>query len=539
MNWVGGSRKRIIFTKDRRKQKDFFEKEKLKSKMRVLRQSPLKQSVVSLDLLNLHVVNQISTKKNHSDRVQKPVHVDIDQIPGRWRNIELPKTPEHEPPKPFLDDAQKRLQKEVLENRRKYLSEKENLRFQATSQSHVVGNIRSESDRPRGVAPDGRMATGKDLEHGSRRELWFGITHDRETLNAIQDTRPVATVFEEKNHQFLTTPSSECYHSFSNKNIINQPFIHAVDDHQTSSMYGFYDVKEMPPISSCAERCPAERELESIFTAPEQIYSQNAQSFSTLDQEPIKNQRRDYSIQDRNPVILSEQQEEATDSESADEAPQLSSQCPSYSPEQTEKCASTTSDESAEEDQDGNMSSYYKNYIPRNDGNGLAVLGSRRSRCHCHSMDMPFIHHDYGTRDGANVCPQLKPTVDLKKYDRALPPQIISHASFKTKHARSKASHHAWSQTEKCAWETGKSDAAVQCDLIQACGCKNELSSVHSAEIVTSTSKVETTGGQNIPADRAAFQPSSTSSAILVKGVPSETESLRQHSKMSIGTSAK
>ncbi|XP_065521094.1 regulator of DNA class I crossover intermediates 1 [Lathamus discolor] len=67
MNWVGGSRSRIILKQERRKQKEFFEKKKLKSKMKLLRVSSPKSSAVSLDLLNLYVVNQISTKKDNSE----------------------------------------------------------------------------------------------------------------------------------------------------------------------------------------------------------------------------------------------------------------------------------------------------------------------------------------------------------------------------------------------------------------------------------------------------------------------------------------
>ncbi|KAM3674007.1 regulator of DNA class I crossover intermediates 1 [Ammospiza maritima maritima] len=66
MNWVGGSRSRIILKQERRKQKEYFERKKLKSKMKLLEVSSPKSSAVSLDLLNLYVVNQISTKKENT-----------------------------------------------------------------------------------------------------------------------------------------------------------------------------------------------------------------------------------------------------------------------------------------------------------------------------------------------------------------------------------------------------------------------------------------------------------------------------------------
>ncbi|KAM6097402.1 regulator of DNA class I crossover intermediates 1 [Chlamydotis macqueenii] len=128
MNWVGGSRSRIILKQERRKQKEFFEKKKLKSKMKLLGVSSPKSSAVSLDLLNLYVVNQISTKKDSTENMRKPVHVDITEgvkIPVRRHNIELPMSPLHTQRMPNLDDIQNRLQQQVLDSRRQHLSEKE------------------------------------------------------------------------------------------------------------------------------------------------------------------------------------------------------------------------------------------------------------------------------------------------------------------------------------------------------------------------------------------------------------------------------
>lgn len=160
------------------------------------------------------------------------------------------------------------------------------------------------------------MTGGKDFKNCNREEPLFGVMCVRETSNATQDTQPIAALFEKENHQFPAVPSSEFYHSFSNKNIISQPLADSSDVNQTSRTYGPYDVKEKPQIASCAKRCLAERDLESIFTAPEQIYSQNTQSFRILDEEPIKTHLKEYCIQDGN-HLTSEEQEDTTDSESA------------------------------------------------------------------------------------------------------------------------------------------------------------------------------------------------------------------------------
>ncbi|XP_008941515.1 PREDICTED: uncharacterized protein C12orf40 homolog, partial [Merops nubicus] len=127
MNWVGGSRSRIILKQERRKQKEFFEKKKLKSKMKLLEVSSPKSSTASLDLLNLYVVNQISTKKDSTNKGRKPVHIDITEDakrPVRRHNIELPMSPLRTQRMSKLDDIQNRLQKQVLDSRRQHLTEK-------------------------------------------------------------------------------------------------------------------------------------------------------------------------------------------------------------------------------------------------------------------------------------------------------------------------------------------------------------------------------------------------------------------------------
>ncbi|XP_057879285.1 uncharacterized protein C12orf40 homolog [Melospiza georgiana] len=146
MNWVGGSRSRIILKQERRKQKEYFERKKLKSKMKLLEVSSPKSSAVSLDLLNLYVVNQISTKKENTENLRKPVHIDItedEKKPIRRHNLELPTSPPRTQHKSNLDDLQSRLQKQVLESRRQHLSEKVKHRHKLIPQVMELGNVDS------------------------------------------------------------------------------------------------------------------------------------------------------------------------------------------------------------------------------------------------------------------------------------------------------------------------------------------------------------------------------------------------------------
>ncbi|XP_051818396.1 uncharacterized protein C12orf40 homolog [Antechinus flavipes] len=58
---------------------EYFEKKKLKSKKFVEVLSPSKNSSVSLDLLDLYMVNQISMKKEETATVRKPTFVNVNR----------------------------------------------------------------------------------------------------------------------------------------------------------------------------------------------------------------------------------------------------------------------------------------------------------------------------------------------------------------------------------------------------------------------------------------------------------------------------
>ncbi|GAB5573669.1 uncharacterized protein C12orf40 homolog [Prionailurus iriomotensis] len=113
MNWVGGSRTRVLIKQERRKQKEYFEKKKLKSKMKLLGVlSPVKNSTVSLDLLNLYMVNHISCQKKTPETVRKPTHVNMHRdikMPLRKHDLELPMSPHYIPSKLCIDDVENKL----------------------------------------------------------------------------------------------------------------------------------------------------------------------------------------------------------------------------------------------------------------------------------------------------------------------------------------------------------------------------------------------------------------------------------------------
>ncbi|XP_047723242.1 uncharacterized protein C12orf40 homolog [Prionailurus viverrinus] len=104
---------RVLIKQERRKQKEYFEKKKLKSKMKLLGVlSPVKNSTVSLDLLNLYMVNHISCQKKTPETVRKPTHVNMHRdikMPLRKHDLELPMSPHYIPSKLCIDDVENKL----------------------------------------------------------------------------------------------------------------------------------------------------------------------------------------------------------------------------------------------------------------------------------------------------------------------------------------------------------------------------------------------------------------------------------------------
>ncbi|XP_073429636.1 regulator of DNA class I crossover intermediates 1 isoform X2 [Dendrobates tinctorius] len=94
----------MMFKQERQKQREFFEKKKMKSKLKLLESSYPTKASLSLDLLNLHVVNQISKKK---EKCKRPQHVEICRRKDTFSiNTQLPMSPITVPSKICLDDSE-------------------------------------------------------------------------------------------------------------------------------------------------------------------------------------------------------------------------------------------------------------------------------------------------------------------------------------------------------------------------------------------------------------------------------------------------
>ncbi|XP_068787316.1 regulator of DNA class I crossover intermediates 1 [Struthio camelus] len=318
---------RIILKQERRKQKEFFEKKKLKSKMKLLGvSSSPKSSAVSLDLLNLYVVNQISTKKDNAESVKKPVHIDMTggiKIPLRRHNIELPMSPPRTQYHPSnLDDIQNRLQKRVLDSRRQHLSEKVKYQHNAGNTSDqdpwisktpsqcifrksdtVLQELFNPLNRPdylNSASPNPVMMTSKESESSERiNEPIFGVVKETAELIPTQDEHDCSflAMFEDDSQPVHNNLSSH-FNPFVNQSSTANFFIDPDDRNQMTNRSFTYDTREVHPAVS-AKRCSVDRHLKGIFTAPEQVLFKSNSTSSASYKEPPKtylqdNHKRQY-----------------------------------------------------------------------------------------------------------------------------------------------------------------------------------------------------------------------------------------------------
>ncbi|KAH1186994.1 hypothetical protein KIL84_019743 [Mauremys mutica] len=633
---------------------EFFEKKKLRSKMKLLGvSSPPKSSTVSLDLLNLYVVNQISTKKDTADRVRKPVHVDLNKglkTPTRRQNIELPMSPQRTSSKIGLDDIQNRIQQQVLENRRKHLTDKikyqprlsqvmestctdsslehlnnlaadcnsypvsssvswssnykqspeQNFRtnlacspwevaYEEEKQSKQFlpfsqpGNIlsqdpwvsksqnrqcifsKSNTAGPLGTlfkklnSPDyinsvgntPALITSKDCGSNNRiKEPLFGIvketaandTHGENGLALSEDERP----------QIHDIPSMEYCGPFVNQASISQLFTDPDDMNEISNRCSPYN-RETYNMTKCTERYTVDRCLKGIFTVPEQTFFKSKNISSASHKENKQPNKSHLKYPDGHyDIISSENQENPSKYERTDTESSLSSQSPSYSPKQTDSCFCTSSEmqliglmyncihtnlfvQSEEDDLAEKCLSDSSFQV-----NGANPIAASTSKGPQHTFGTESLLFPPGTSVAmkeANTPRQKEPSLQAteeENKDQAVQPQPnSSHIPFKRKNINHRERCDAWSQTESPTVRVEKINAAIQCDIIQACCCINHLSSVHSAELLTNVSKADTTGGQEITADEA-FQSSSTDNATIIAEFPPATEYLTLPDKMTV-----
>ncbi|XP_032203659.1 uncharacterized protein C12orf40 homolog isoform X3 [Mustela erminea] len=324
MNWVGGSRTRVLIKQERRKQKEYFEKKRLKSKMKLLGvSSPVKNSTLSLDLLNLYMVNHISCQKKTPETVRKPIHVNMHRdikMPLRKHNLELPMSPHCIPSNLCIDDINNRLdsKKEFAPvqlskvNYSNSLVSKLSENQDALSSPHKIAQFGSLFRRLN--SPDSRnFLTGPvvvmDEECGSmneRRQSEF-LTEKQSVQHNWGENRREVSNFLAGVNQPTTSLKSENCNSFTCENVINLLNIDQQRIKKTFDKCGDDSMGDICAITSYNKNDPTGRYIRSIFSDPELTVSNSTFNKTSCPEkcQPNKRYQEEYHNNERNTLSAS------------------------------------------------------------------------------------------------------------------------------------------------------------------------------------------------------------------------------------------
>ncbi|XP_047598340.1 uncharacterized protein C12orf40 homolog isoform X3 [Lutra lutra] len=325
MNWVGGSRTRVLIKQERRKQKEYFEKKRLKSKMKLLGvSSPVKNSTLSLDLLNLYMVNHISCQKKTPETVRKPIHVNMHRdikMPLRKHNLELPMSPHCVPSNLCIDDINNRLgsKKEFAPvqlskvNYSNSLVSKLSENQDALSPPHKIAQFGSLFKRLN--SPDNRnFLTGRpvvvmDEECGSmneRRQSEF-LT-EKQSVQHIwgENRREVSNFLADVNQPTASLKSENC-NSFIRENVINLLNIDQQRIKETFDKCGDDSMGDICAITSYNKNDSTDRYIRSIFSDPELTVSNSTLNKTSCPEkcQPYKRCQEEYHNNERNTLSAS------------------------------------------------------------------------------------------------------------------------------------------------------------------------------------------------------------------------------------------
>ncbi|XP_048958604.1 uncharacterized protein C12orf40 homolog isoform X6 [Canis lupus dingo] len=537
MNWVGGSRTRVLIKQERRKQKEYFEKKRLKSKMKLLGvSSPVKNSTVSLDLLNLYMVNHISCQKKTPETVRKPIHVNMYRdikMPLRKHNLELPMSPDCVPSNLCIDDIENRQgsKKQLAPvqvlffffqlskvNYSNSLVSKLNENQDVLSPSYKTAQYGSLFERLNSPGNcsflTGRSVVVMGEECGSmdeQRQSDF-ITEKQSAQHIWGENRREASHFLEDVNQSKAHLISENYDSFISENIIN---LLSIDQQRIRKTFDKCDCDSMgdaSAITSSDKNDSTDRCIRSIFTDPELTFSNSTFNKTSYPEkyQPSKYQK-EYNNNERNILSTSFEKD----------------------------CYVASSEKK------GKFESDYQEKIPQNESQKYPVK-------HMGDISLEELHSkqswDFGfgepSEDEDQILQQIEESnrrsIRIKEttnnfYPEGMPKlphgsiirnntknqnqnENLHHFSMKnntdqfpqsqcnsTHILQNKTSDNcilqvarcdAWVQTDSEPVMEEKLDAAVQCDIISKCKCRSNVSPLCNVERCSENVNADTTGGQ-------------------------------------------
>ncbi|XP_053518007.1 uncharacterized protein C12orf40 homolog [Artibeus jamaicensis] len=310
---------------DKRKQREYFEKKRLRSKMKSLGVlSPVQNSTVSLDLLNLYVVNQISCQKKIPETVRKPVHVNMNRdikMSLRKHDLELPMSPPLVPSNLCIDDIENNTHNQRVGsneelgpvqlsnvNHSNSLVSKLNESQDVLSTSYETAQFGTLFERLKSPGNrnflNGRPAvvTGEDGRSVDKRRQSDFIT-EKESIQHIWEgnRKDISKFFEVVNQP---TPSflSENFNSFIDENVNNLLSIDQQTIKKPFDKCGYE--RDICVFTSSDENHLSDRCIGSIFTDPELNFSSSSFNKTSYPQkcQPNKNDRNeDNNSEGNNP----------------------------------------------------------------------------------------------------------------------------------------------------------------------------------------------------------------------------------------------
>ncbi|CAI9167901.1 unnamed protein product [Rangifer tarandus platyrhynchus] len=581
MNWVGGSRTRVLIKQERRKQKEYFEKKRLKSKMKLLGVlSPVNNSTVSLDLLNLYMVNQISCQKKTSETVRKPMHVNMNKdikMPLRKHDIELPMSPNYVPSNLCIDDIENNVYCQTLDTK----EELEPVQLSNVNYSHsLVSKLNDNQDTfnsscetaqsgplfERLNSPGTRnfltrtptVVVGEDCRSMDERRQTDFITENN-SLRHIWKENKKKLSNEDMNQQTSALLSDNC-DSFISENMINLLNIDQQKIKKTFDKYGYDNTRDTCVVIDSHKNHFTGNHIKSIFTDLELGFSNSTFKISShsekcqpnkICQKVYKNNERNnfstsfekdfysassnkkgkfesdyqkkiyqekiqkYSVNHIGNIPLEELHSEQSWDFGAGEIliggglcsfkggttstkktyldSSQSSQSSSYSPRPTDSCFSSST-EMPSEDEDQTEDSNRRSIKTKETTNNFYLENMKKFPC-----DKVINNNAKFHKQNENFN-QFSVNNNIHQF----PESQCNSAHI----LQSKTSNNCILQVARCdAWVQTESelikmeeklDAAIQCDIISKCKCRNDVSSFCDVERYNENVKADTTGGQEI-----------------------------------------
>ncbi|XP_066110927.1 regulator of DNA class I crossover intermediates 1 [Saccopteryx bilineata] len=292
--------------------------------------SPVRNSAVSLDLLNLYVVNQISCQKKTPETVRKPVHVNMKRdikMPLRKHNLELPMSPPRVPSKLCIDDIENNIHYQRLGNKEEpgpvrlsninysnSLVSKLNESHDALSPSYKTAEFRTLLGRLNSPGNinflTGRPAVfmSEDFASMDKGRHSDFITEKQSVQHIWGENRKKVSNFLEDMNQPPPSLLPGNFDSFLNANVINLLSIDQERIKKSFDKCGYESVGDIYAVTSSVINYSSDRCIRSIFTDPELNFSSSNFNKTSYPEkcQPNNNYQREYNKEGNNPSTFFE-----------------------------------------------------------------------------------------------------------------------------------------------------------------------------------------------------------------------------------------